>query len=64
MIIPSILALTYLGLSIYLDLLPDLNLLPLGIWLAAVGTNFIADDIKKLSGVILQLLSVSPSPWP
>ena len=37
-IIPSILALAYLGLLIYHDLLPDLNLLPLGIWLAGVST--------------------------
>ena len=44
-IIPSILALAYLGWSIYLDLLPDLNSLPLGIWLAAAdGAVFIADD--------------------
>ena len=43
-IIPTILTLAYLGLSIYLDLLPDFNLLPLGIWLASVGSSFLAED--------------------
>ena len=43
-IIPSILALAYLGLSIYLDLLPDFNLLRLGIWLAGIGSSFLAED--------------------
>ena len=45
-IVPSILALAYLGLSIYLDLvLPDLSLLPLGLWLAAAdGAAFLMAD--------------------
>ena len=60
-IIPSILALTYLGLSIYLDLLPDLNLLPLGIWLAAIGGIFIVDDntLQTLWGDIAIITSVA-----
>ena len=43
LIIPSILTLAYLGLSIYFNLLPDLILLPLGIWLSADGEIYIAD---------------------
>ena len=42
-IVPSILALAYLGLSISPDfkLLPDFNILPLGIWSAGVGATFL-----------------------
>jgi hypothetical protein len=61
-IIPSILALAYLGLSIYLDLLPDLNLLPLGLWLAAAdGATFFADDNigQTLWGQIAVIISVA-----
>ena len=39
-IIPSILTLAYLGLSIYLDLLSNFNLSPIGIWLAGFGAIF------------------------
>ena len=46
-IIPSILTLAYLGLSIYLDSLRDFNLLSLGIWLAAVGANFLAEGFTN-----------------
>ena len=60
-IIPSILALAYLGLSIYLDLLPDLNLLPLGIWLAGTVMAFIVDvGIQEtLWGDIAPIISVA-----
>ena len=61
-IIPSILALAYLGLSIYLDLPPDLNLLPLGMWLAAAdGANYIADGSiqQTLWGDIAAIISVT-----
>jgi hypothetical protein len=60
-IIPSILALAYLGLSIYLDLLPDLNLLPLVIWLAALGTYYIVDGgiDQTLWGLIATIISVA-----
>ena len=47
-IIPSILTLAYLGLSIYFDLLPDFNILPLGIWSAGVGAAiFFPGDIRQ-----------------
>ena len=61
MIIPSILALAYLGLSIYHDLLPDFNLLPLGIWLAGVGATYIADGTVQttLWGMIATNISVA-----
>ena len=63
MIIPSILALAYLGLSIYLDLLPDLNLLPLGIWLGTDGSIYIADGSgsiqQTLWGVIAATISIT-----
>ena len=60
-IIPSILALAYLGLSIYLDLLPDLNLLPLGLWLATDGSIYIADGSiqQTVWGVIATTISVT-----
>ena len=62
-IIPSILALTYLGLSIYLEfkLLPDLKLLPLGIWLAATGANYIADGATGVQADIWGLIAVNTS---
>ena len=48
-IIPSILTLAYLGLSIYPDLLlPDFNLLPLGLWLAAEGEIYTTDSTIQL----------------
>jgi hypothetical protein len=56
-VIPSILALAYLCLSIYLDLLPtvvpDLIVSPLGMWLAVNGTNFISEGI----------IQTTPSGW-
>ena len=60
-IIPTILALAYLGLSFYLDLLPDLNLLPLGLWLADVGPIFITDDIIQSTvwGLIAPIISLA-----
>ena len=60
-ITPLILALAYLGLSTYLDLLPDLNLLPLGIWLGTDGSIYIADGgiQQTLWGVIAATISVT-----
>ena len=43
-IIPSILAFAYLGPSFYLDSLADLDLLPLVMWGATVGSLFIAQN--------------------
>jgi len=42
--IPSILAFTYLGLSIYVDSLANVDLLPLVMWIANTGAQFIAQD--------------------
>ena len=63
MIIPSILALAYLGLSIYLDLLPNLNSLSLGIWLAADGESYIEDGSVQITlwGLIATNISVAIS---
>ena len=47
-IIPSILALAGLGLSIYFNLLPDFNLLPLGTWLAGDGAEYIESNSLSL----------------
>ena len=62
-IIPSILALAYLGLSIYLDLLPDVNLSPLGIWSAGVGACILVQSTIKttLWGLIATNTSVAIS---
>src|SRR5882757_2788074 len=43
-IIPSILAFAFLGLSIYLDSLANLDLLLLVMWIAASGAEFIDQD--------------------
>ena len=66
MIVPSILALAYLGLSIYHEfkLLPDLNLLPLVIWLVAAGdANYIADGSIQITiwGLIAASISYAIS---
>ena len=63
MIIPSILALAYLGLSIYLDLLSYFNLLPLGIWSAGVGACILVQSTIKttLWGLIATNTSVAIS---
>src|SRR5882757_10303967 len=43
-IIPAILAFAFLGPSIYLDSLADLDLLLLVMWIAASGAEFIGQD--------------------
>ena len=43
-IIPSILAFAFLGLSIYVDSLANVDLLPLVMWIAGSGAVFIAQD--------------------
>jgi hypothetical protein len=48
-IVPSILALAYLGPSSYFDLLPVFNLSPLGTWLAADGASIIKEDAIRSS---------------
>ena len=44
-IIPSILAFAYLGPSIYLDSLAELDLLPLVMWMTAVGAIYIQQTV-------------------
>ena len=64
MITPTILALAYIGILIYLDLLPDFNLLPLGTWEGGIGGLYIADDgglSQTLWGEILTIMSVAIS---
>ena len=47
-IIPSILALAYLGQSFYLDSLADLDLLPLVMWLAVIGSySIVQNDVHQ-----------------
>jgi hypothetical protein len=60
-IIPSILALAYLGLSNYLNLLPNLDLLSLGIWLTGIGATYIEDryDQAALWGIIAVSMSIA-----
>ena len=63
MIIPSILALAYLGQSFYLDSLADLDLLPLVMWLATVGSQFILQNgvDQTVWGIRLVLTSLITS---
>jgi hypothetical protein len=62
-IIPSILAFAFLGPSIYLDSLVNLNLSLLVMWIASVGSGFIAQGGIYMSawGNILILTSLSTS---
>jgi hypothetical protein len=59
-IIPSILAVAFLGLSMYLDPLADSDLLPLVMWIAANGSYLIelsgtSDTVSKSTLVVISL---------
>ena len=62
-IIPSFLAFAFLGASIHLDSLAGLDLLPIVIWMAAIGANFIEQDLlhSKYWGYTLTLTSLTAS---
>ena len=62
-IVPSILALAYLGPSFYLDSFADLDLLPLVMWPASTGAEFIVQNQvdENAWGVSLGLTSLVTS---
>ena len=62
-IVPSILALAFLGQSFYLNSLADLDLLPLVMWMATIGSLVIVQNEvdQTVWGVRLNLTSLTTS---
>ena len=67
-VVPSILALAYLGPSFYLDSLADLSLLPLVMWVATNGSlalvqnhiQFVWDENLALTSLIMSMTVNAP----